>query len=155
MAKNYSIGALARRTGASVQTIRYYEEQGLMPPAERTAGNQRRYDERTLDRLGFIRHARELGFPLERIRIMLDLADEPDRSCADVDRIAGRQLADVEARIARLEALRAELQRMVRQCQGGRVANCRIIEVLKDARHGHCLDADHGRPTAVAEDSIA
>lgn len=132
-----TIGVLAKRTGTKVQTIRYYEQIGLMPEAERTAGGQRRYRDAALDRLAFIRHARHLGFGLDAIRELLDLSDRPDRPCADVDAIARRHLEDVERRIARLEALQLELCRMLAQCGDGRVADCRVLEVLRD--HAECL----------------
>lgn len=135
-----SIGTLARRTGTKVQTIRYYEQVGLLPEPERTEGGQRRYDEDDLDRLAFVRHARQLGFTLDAIRELLDLSDNPGRSCADVDLIAHRQLKEVEIRIARLEALRKELKRMLRECSRDTVADCRVLEVLRD--HAACL-TDH------------
>ncbi|MCI2395700.1 helix-turn-helix domain-containing protein [Aliiroseovarius sediminis] len=138
-----SIGIMAKRTGTKVQTIRYYEQIGLMPEPGRTEGGQRRYGGVELDRLAFIRHARELGFSLEAIRELLDLSDSPERSCAQVDAVAQRQLKEVEARIARLEALRIELQRMLSECNADRVADCRILQVLRD--HEECL-ADHGKP---------
>ncbi|MFV1590932.1 helix-turn-helix domain-containing protein [Phaeobacter sp. JH20_36] len=132
-----TIGTLGKRTGTKVQTIRYYEEIGLMPEAGRTAGGQRRYGESDLDRLSFIRHARQLGFGLEAIRQLLNLADHPGQSCSHADSIAQRQLKDVADRIARLEALQTELQRMIRECAGGTVAECRVLEVLRD--HSECL----------------
>ena len=135
-----TIGALARRTGTRVQTIRYYEQIGLMPEPDRTAGGQRRYGEADLDRLSFIRHARQLGFPLDAIRELLDLSDHPDRPCEEANAIAARQLRAVEQRIARLEALRTELARMLRECSGGRSADCRVLQVLRD--HSECL-TDH------------
>ncbi len=137
-----SIGDLSRRTATKVQTIRYYEQIGLMREAERSAGGQRRYAEADLERLAFIRHARELGFPLDAIRELLDLADNPKRPCEEADAIARRQLGRVERRIRRLEALRTELARMLEECSGGRVSDCRVIEVLRD--HSECL-TDHGR----------
>ena len=137
---NHTIGELAARTGCKVQTIRYYEQIGLMPEPARTEGNQRRYGSQHLERLAFIRHGRQLGFPLEAIRELLSLADKPDRSCSAADQIARRQLELVESRIARLEALKAELKRMIVQCRHGRVATCRVIEVLTD--HAKCL-TDH------------
>ncbi|MCA0920736.1 MerR family transcriptional regulator [Pseudooceanicola nanhaiensis] len=139
----YAIGALARRTGTSVQTIRYYEQIGLLPEPERSAGGQRRYDAGTLDRLTFIRHARQLGFGLEAIRDLLDLSDHPEQPCEDADRIAAQQLRAVEQRIARLEKLREELARMVHDCDGGQAGACRVIEVLRD--HSECL-TDHPAP---------
>ncbi|MFD2741532.1 helix-turn-helix domain-containing protein [Sulfitobacter aestuarii] len=138
-----SIGTLARRTGTNVQTIRYYEQIGLMPEPGRSEGGQRRYGTLELDRLAFIRHSRQLGFSLEAIRELLDLSDSPERSCAQVDAVAQKQLREVEARISRLEALRMELQRMISECRSDRVANCRILEVLRD--HEECL-SDHDRP---------
>ena len=135
-----SIGRLSRETGTKVQTIRYYEQIGLMPEADRSAGGQRRYTTADLERLAFIRHARELGFALEVIRELLDLADNPGRSCDEADAIARRQLVLVEQRIRRLEALRTELGRMIEECSGGRVSECRVIEVLRD--HSECL-TDH------------
>lgn len=135
-----TIGTLAKRTGTKVQTIRYYEQIGLMLEPGRSAGGQRRYADADLDRLAFIRHARELGFPLDAIRELLDLADNPERPCAEADGIARRQLVHVEQRMQRLEALRAELSRMIEECSGGRVAECRVIEVLRD--HTECL-TDH------------
>lgn len=140
----FPIGTLARRTGTKVQTIRYYEHIGLIPEPGRTGGGQRRYSDVELDRLAFIRHARQLGFSLDAIRELLDLSDRPDHSCAQVDAVAQRQLKEVEARIARLEALRIELRRMIGECSADRVADCRILEVLRD--HEECL-ADHDRPT--------
>ncbi|WP_138469214.1 helix-turn-helix domain-containing protein [Poseidonocella sp. HB161398] len=139
----YTIGALARHAGTKVQTIRYYEQVGLMPEPGRSAGGQRRYDGAARDRLAFIRHARQLGFSLDAIRELLGLSDRPERPCADVDAIARRQLRAVEARIVRLEALRGELTRMIGECSGGTVSDCRVLEVLRD--HGECL-AEHEHP---------
>jgi Cu(I)-responsive transcriptional regulator len=129
------IGDLARTTGCKVQTIRYYEEIGLMPEPARTAGNQRRYDERHVDRLAFIRHSRELGFSLEAIRELLSLSDRPEQPCDAVDQLARRQLTQVEQRLARLSVLKAELERMLEQCVGGRVRDCHIIEALSNHAH--------------------
>ncbi len=138
-----SIGGLAAHAGAKVETVRYYEKVGLMPPAARTAGNHRAYTQAHADRLAFIRHGRELGFPLDSIRALLALADDPARPCAAVDAIARQHLAEVQSRIARLQALEAELARMVRACGRGRVADCRVIKVLADHSHAHCLGPDH------------
>jgi len=136
MEPNLTIGELAARTSCKIQTIRYYEQIGLMPNASRTSGNQRRFGRQHLERLAFIRHSRELGFSLDAIREIMSLTDEPDRSCAAVDRIAKRQLQQVESRIARLQALAIEFRRMIRRCRGGRIAECRIVEALAD--HTHC-----------------
>ena len=132
-----TIGTLSRKTGTKVQTIRYYEQIGLLPEPGRSEGGQRRYTPNDLDRLAFIRHSRQLGFPLDAIRELLELADKPGQSCADADSIAQRQLKLVERRILRLEALKTELRRMVRECNGDSIAECRVLEVLRD--HSECL----------------
>ena len=123
----YAIGDLARQTGTKVETIRWYERDGIMPVPVRTAGGHRLYTQAHRDRLAFIRHARELGFPLEDVRELLHLADDPERRCAEADAIARSHLAAVRSRIARLQALEAELARMVAACGHGRVAECRVI----------------------------
>lgn len=137
-----SIGKLSAATGVKVPTIRYYEDIGLLPEAERSAGNQRLYDLAAQERLAFIRHARELGFPLDDIRELLSLSDRPDMSCAAADVIATRQLGAVRDRITRLQALQHELERMLTQCAQGTISDCKVIEVLSD--HAHCLHAHHG-----------
>jgi DNA-binding transcriptional MerR regulator len=138
----FTIGHVARSTGCKVQTIRYYEEIGLLPPPDRSAGNQRLYARAQVDRLAFIRHARDLGFSIEAIRELLQMADRPDMPCDEADAIALRHLQDVKARIARMQALQAELERMLKQCAGGVISGCRVIEVLGD--HRQCLADAHG-----------
>jgi DNA-binding transcriptional MerR regulator len=139
-----SIGDLSRATGVKATTIRFYEAEGILPPAGRSAGGHRVYGQAHLDRLGFVRHARELGFGMEDIRELLRLADaSPDAPCEGADAIARRHLDAIRGRIARLRSLEAELERMC-ACHNGRVADCRVIEVLADAAHGHCADPTHG-----------
>ena len=118
------IGELASATGCKVQTIRYYEEIGLMPEPKRTAGNQRRYGRPHVDRLAFIRHSRELGFSLEAIRELLSMSDRPEQPCDAVDRLARRQLEQVERRLARLTMLKRRARahaRAVRRRPGARL----------------------------------
>lgn len=141
MAEQFSIGEMAKTGNCKVQTVRYYETIGLLPTPARNAGNQRVYTREQRDRLRFIRHARELGFPLDRIREILELGDEPTHSCEEVDQIAREHLRDVESRIERLQSLRSELERMISECTARRVADCRIIEVLSD--HNLCLHDEH------------
>ena len=136
------IGALARSSGVISETIRYYEKIGLLPRALRTGSNYRDYGPRDVERLAFIRHARGLGFDLADIRSLIDLAEQPDRDCGEVDAIATRHFEAVEAKMAQLAALRDELGRMVHACRGGTVASCRIIEALGD--HREC-GPDHRR----------
>ena len=136
-----TIGALSRQTGVKVPTIRYYEQIGLLSEPGRTAGNQRRYDPADLERLQFIRHARDLGFSLENIRALTDLSDHPTRPCADANRIAADQLTAVRDRIARLQKLEAELDRIANHCGAtGTAQDCYVLHALSD--HGLC-DTDH------------
>lgn len=137
---NLPIGELARRTGVKVPTIRFYEQIGLLAAPPRTEGNQRRYGKAEIDRLNFIRHARELGFEVDHIRELLAMAQEPQASCHQADSIAKAHLREVDRRIERLQALRGELSRMIDECRHGRICDCRIIEVLAD--HRQCA-SDH------------
>lgn len=141
MSEHYSIGQMASIGNCKVQTIRYYEQIGLLPEPERTPGNQRIYNQAHMDRLGFIRHSRELGFSLDRIKEILALSDDPAHSCETVDQIARRHLMEVESKIKRLQSMRKELRRMINQCNGNKVADCRIIEVLSN--HQLCLLDKH------------
>lgn len=141
MAAALTIGQVSKATDCKVQTIRYYEDVGLIPPPARSAGNQRLYEPRHVERIRFIRHARQLGFPLGAIRDLLRLSDDPGQSCEAADAIARAQLIEVEQRLRRLHALKTELERMVEQCSGGRISDCRVIEVLGD--HEKCV-TDHG-----------
>lgn len=148
MARALTIGRVARAADCKVQTVRYYEQVGLLPVPPRTEGNQRIYDQTAIDRLRFIRHARNLGFSIDAIRDLLSLSDDPEQPCEAADAIASAQLMQVEQRITRLQALKLELERMVQQCRGGRIADCRVIEVLAD--HGQCIGGDHNTPGASA-----
>lgn len=136
-----TIGALATRTGVKIPTIRYYESIGLLPEAPRTGSNRRTYDDASVRRLRFIRHARELGFEVEAIRRLLALADQPAQPCEQADQLARAHLAEIESKISRLEALRDEVRRMVEECGQGEVRSCHVIEVLAD--HAHCLHERH------------
>ncbi len=131
-----SIGDAAKLSGVKIPTIRYYEQIGLLPPSTRTAANRRVYDELDLRRLAFIRHGRELGFDIDAIRTLLTLQGAPNQPCAQADAIARERLVDVDQRIASLVALRDELRRMLQECAHGRIADCRVIEVLAD--HSQC-----------------
>ena len=130
MSKMLMIGDLAAATGTKVNTIRFYEEIGLMRRAARTQSGRRTYGAGDLERLRFIRHARKLGFETDEIRSLLALSDDPERQCGEVTQIALRHLADVNERISRLTLLRDELGRMARSCAGGIVSECRIMESL-------------------------
>lgn len=132
----FSIGDLSRRTGVKVPTIRYYEQMGLIAAAKRTEGNQRRYDRDGLERLSFIRHARDLGLSIDAIRELTELSAHPERPCADAHRIARAHRTAVRTKIARLKRLEAELGRIETMCDADTVGDCRIIEALAD--HSLC-----------------
>ena len=134
----YSIGELSRRTGVKVPTIRYYEQMRLMEAPERSDGNQRRYGKPEMERLAFIRHARDLGLAIDSIRELIELNGHPDMPCADADRIAKEQLASVRERIARLQRLEKELERIATCCTGETVGDCYVIRALSD--HTLCRD---------------
>lgn len=136
-----SIGKLARAAGVKAPTIRFYEQIGLLPEPHRTESERRMYDDAAVRRLAFIRHARQLGFPIGAIRTLLDLSDHPDRACYDANLLAQEQLTAVEAKMTQLEALRAELQRMVSAGCRGAAGDCRVIEALAD--HSLCT-SPHG-----------
>lgn len=128
------IGTLAKLTGVKVTTIRFYESIGLLPEPLRTHSDRRIYKESDVRRLGFIRHARQLGFAVEAIRDLLELSDHPERLCDDANVIAQEQLASVDAKIALLGALREELVRMTAVGCSGPAAICQVIESLKEYR---------------------
>lgn len=126
----HTIGDLAKATDTKVETIRYYERIGLLPKPPRTTGNYRSYGTPELARLSFIRRSRDLGFSLDQIRALLALSDDRHRDCSGIDDIANLHLREVDRKIADLQALRRELQAVIKSCSGGTVAECRIIEAL-------------------------
>jgi DNA-binding transcriptional MerR regulator len=126
-----TIGRLAEATGVKVETIRWYEKVGLMAAPARTVGNYRAYAPVDLARLSFIRRARDLGFSLDQVRALLDLAGQCDRRTLDL--IATEHLAEVDRKLADLTALRRELARLVSTCEDGTVGDFRILEALAPA----------------------
>ncbi|MEW6449123.1 MAG: helix-turn-helix domain-containing protein [Pseudomonadota bacterium] len=130
--KTYSIGETARRTGVKVPTIRYYEGIGLLPKTPRHDNNRRYYDNGAVERLSFIKHAREMGFDITDIATLLALRETPKKSCGEADRIARARLADVETRIGNLLSLKSELEGMIRRCRKERVATCQVMESISE-----------------------
>jgi MerR family mercuric resistance operon transcriptional regulator len=130
--KAMSVGVLARHAGCNVETVRYYENAGLMPEPPRSPGGHRQYAHAHLQRLCFIRRSRELGFPVEQVRALLRLVDEPEHTCGEVKDMAIWQVNEVQRRIDDLRRLQRALNDMARQCGGGRssVDDCPIIEAL-------------------------
>lgn len=126
------IGGLAKATNTKVNTIRFYEDIGLMPVAARTPSGQRSYTDDDIRRLSFIRHARALGFSTDEVRSLIELKDTPDEDCEIAAQIAASHLTSVEQRLAQLKRLRDELANVVSSCSGGKVINCRIIELIAE-----------------------
>ena len=137
-----SIGDASRTCGVKIPTIRYYEQIGLLPAPARRENQRRLYTREDLQRLAFIRHARELGFEIDAIRTLLALQDHPNQSCELADQTAKAHLTAVERRIKSLNALRDELKRMVEDCGRGHISDCRVIETLADQSHSHGRLAD-------------
>jgi len=125
------IGTLAKRAGVSIDTVRYYERDGLLAPKTRLASGYRRYSELEVARLRFIRRAQALGFSLKEVKELLALSKL--RDVARVRRTAQEKLADVEERIASLERVRQGLAGLIAACPGhGRAADCPILKALGD-----------------------
>ncbi|MAM40415.1 MAG: MerR family transcriptional regulator [Erythrobacter sp.] len=125
-----TIGEMGKATNTKIETIRYYERIGLLPKPARTSSNYRDYGQAELGRLSFIRRSRDLGFSLDQVRALLGLSDDKSGDCAGIDRIANQHLVEVDRKIADLQALRRELKAVIDSCDGGTVAECRIIEAL-------------------------
>ena len=130
MAEKQSIGALARCIGVQVETIRYYEAEGLLPKPERSAGGYRLYGMADVDRLGFIRQARELGFKLDAVRQLLGLADRKVQTCDAVRQLALAHLAEVRAKLVDLRRMERVLSGLVQACARTRRPQCLLLGAL-------------------------
>jgi MerR family mercuric resistance operon transcriptional regulator len=126
-------GELAQRSGCNIETVRFYEKQGLLPAPPRTAGGHRNYDREHLKRLTFIRRSRELGFTLDQVRGLLGLVDGAEWTCAEVKAMTVEHSADVRRKIADLEKLAQILENMAAQCDGDAVPECPIIDALLES----------------------
>ncbi len=127
------IGQLAELSGMSIDTIRFYEKQGLIPAPERTRSNYRSYPDGTERRLVFIRKARNLGFTLQEIGQLLTLSEDCHAESRDVRERAEQKLRDMDARIQEMERMRQSLARLVQACSGhGPRSQCPILEALSD-----------------------
>lgn len=128
-ASGLSIGALARAAGVGVETVRFWEREGLLPRPPRTPGGHRAYGPEAVERLRFLRHARGLGFALAEVRALLALAEGEAGGCAEVRALAERHLAAVRARIARLERMEAVLEATLERCARGET-RCPLVAAL-------------------------
>ena len=134
--KSMHIGRLAAQANVSVDTIRYYERSQLLPPPTRTTSGYRTYPAGHVERLRFIRRAKELGFSLDEIRDLLALSDQRGSGVTGIREIAARRLADVEVRLAELARLRDGLRHLVDACPGhGDPGECPIVNAFKGTDH--------------------
>jgi Hg(II)-responsive transcriptional regulator len=126
-----TIGQLAKRAGVGVETLRFYEREGLLPKPERATSGYRQYAPEAVERVRFIRRAQLLGFQLKDIKELLALRDDPAAGKGEVREMAVAKLADIDARVRDLEAIRADLTKLVAACDGaGPAAGCPIITAL-------------------------
>ncbi|KGB54708.1 Transcriptional regulator, MerR family [Sphingopyxis sp. LC81] len=124
------IGELSRRTGCNIETIRYYERIGVLRIPSRS-GRFRSYAEEDARRLGFVRRARELGFTLDEVRALLELAKGGQQACSEVRSVAASHLATVRARIADLQRMEQLLADSVRACDAGDDPSCPLLQALQ------------------------
>ncbi|NJO56083.1 MAG: helix-turn-helix domain-containing protein [Rhodospirillales bacterium] len=129
-----TIGDLARETGVHVETIRYYEREGLLPRPARSPSGQRRYREADVRRLAFLKRCRDLGFPLADARMLASLAEAADTTCADVKEVLAKHLRDVRAKLADLQALERALTAMEQICPGSVSPDCPILAELQQGQ---------------------
>ena len=129
---SYTIGQVAKRTKMGIETIRFYERKGLIDEPPRRESGYRDYPEDTVDRVRFIRRAKDLGFSLGEIKELLSLRAKPNAKCADVYEQAGAKMADIDAKIRTLKLMRKALSKVMSQCQGTRpITECPILESLE------------------------
>jgi MerR family copper efflux transcriptional regulator len=128
-----TIGKVARRAGVKIDTLRYYEREGVLPPPERTGANYRVYTEDTVLRVRFVKRAQELGFSLAEIKDLLELRVSDTASCADVRDQALAKVADLEGKIRSLEAMRRVLTKLADECSGqGPLSACPVLDALNE-----------------------
>jgi Cd(II)/Pb(II)-responsive transcriptional regulator len=128
------IGELAKRTGSQVETIRYYEREGLLPAPARSEGNYRLYGPSHAERLQFIRHCRSLDMTLDEIRSLLSFRDAPEASCSAVNDLLDKHIDHVATRIRELQALQKQLKGLRSLCHSTQaVKDCEILQTLATA----------------------
>ncbi len=131
MKHNVKIGELAKQTGCLVETIRYYEREGLLPEPTRSDGNYRLYGNAHIERLRFIRQCRSLDMTLDETRRLLNLRDAPEESCHEVNTLIDEHISHVVDRIAELKALQKQLKELRNRCQKTEaVKDCEILQSL-------------------------
>ncbi len=142
-----TIGELARTTGCGIETIRYYEHEGLLPKPERTQGNFRRYGKEHADLLSFIRHCRSLDMALKEIRILLRFRSAPGENCSEVNSLLETHIGHVEDRIAELRTLKRQLTALREKCRSARSAeHCGILRGLRNIQGDRNASRDNHVP---------
>lgn len=126
----HNIGEAAELSGVSAKMIRHYESIGLIPAASRTFANYRLYHDNDLHRLRFIKRARSLGFSMKQISALLSLWNDPERSSAEVKRLARGHIDELVSRIDELQAMRRSLEQLVQHCHGDARPDCPILDDL-------------------------
>ncbi|KFE52791.1 Cd(II)/Pb(II)-responsive transcriptional regulator [Pseudomonas syringae] len=137
------IGELAKLTDAQVETIRYYEREGLLPPPARSEGNYRLYTQAHVERLTFIRNCRGLDMTLEEIRSLLNLRDSPQDQCESVNALIDEHIQHVNTRIASLQALQTQLLDLRERCSEGAPDHCGILDRLEVSGGVATLESEH------------
>ena len=127
-----TIGKLANAAGVGVETIRFYEREGLLPKPPRKRSGYRQYPPDAVARVMFIRRAKDLGFTLKEITELLELRVDPDKSCADVRALAKAKIVDVEEKMADLARIRGALEKLAKACRGkGPTSECPILDAIE------------------------
>jgi len=132
----YKIGELAQNSGIKVETLRYYEAQGLIVPCNRTAAGYRLYSQRDSQSLMFILHAKKVGFTLKEIKFLLDFQlNKSQHTCEQVKSFTGSKIDEIEAKIDDLQKMRVALNTLHQACCGGdeSARNCSILQALETA----------------------
>ena len=138
-----TVNKLARQSGVNPQTVRYYEREGVLPRAPRTPGGYRSFPPDCVARVRFVKRAQELGFSLDEVKELLILRDHPQTACSDVLKRAEEKITMIAAKIRNLQAIRRELVRLAKRCDGrGTPHSCPLLEALenksvREERHGH------------------
>ena len=131
MTQILSIGQLAQRAGVGIETVRFYERKGLLEEPSRKPSGYRQYDDAVIDRLRFIKRAKELGFTLKEIKELLSLRLEPTSRCADVKSKAEAKIADIESKIRTLQRMKRALVKVTKECSGsGSTRDCPILDAI-------------------------
>lgn len=143
--KGLTIGQVAKRGEVNIETVRYYERQGLIPPPPRRESGYRAYPEEAVNRVRFIKRAQELGFSLKEIAELLSLRVGPETTCADVRTLAGVKIREIEEKMETLGKMKEVLTKLAAECGGrGPTSECPILEALERREDPACASWDGG-----------